>query len=751
MDENIPKSLNRLEVMRGLRMANIEFFLFNAGLVLLTGPFLIGYARSIGANYFWIGVLTALPFWGELMEIPGALWASRFASRRRFVLPIAFIERLAYVPIILVAVFAATHSTPVGFSVPLLLLALSYTAASALMTARTPAWMAWLADIVPEDIRGRYFGWYNALKQLPLLVIAIPVGWYLDVLLTRHIVSPQLAFGSVFAIACLCLFGAYYALFLRPEAPRVQEQAARSFGDTLKAIKVPLADKQFMRLVFYFAIANGMSMLIGPFVTAYMLDPKPNALNLGYFMVNMISAISGVSGILSLRTWGYFSDKYGNKPLLVVSGFGFVVPPIVWALINPSMSIWTLMIILIPMHIFAGINFSGLMLSQFNLTLALSTDENRPGYLALLNTVTGLMAGTGSLVGGALLTRLSLTSLGLEHSFELMLSISALGRGLALLFLRKVRDPQASSTRYFISQITSAKPSGWTALSQMNRSRSEQDRVKAADALGQSKMAVGVDELIKALDDPSPEVRRSSAQALGRIGDAKALPALVNKLEDEASNIEPEAAKALGDIGDSEAVPVLVEKLDHPNPTVRQAAASALDQMGDSRGAEVLADDSGTGISANDMLEMPFDEIIKLLNNPEAHNRADAAEALRLLGEPKAAPILREQLEKEDQPLVVGALAYALGWLSDCEDAPLLLSKLATIEHPHVRNRIALGVAHIWGVEDELYKLFALEEMEQDKAIMKIVKPLIKNAPNLSEAIDAYAAGNHQGLALALA
>jgi HEAT repeat protein len=98
-------------------------------------------------------------------------------------------------------------------------------------------------------------------------------------------------------------------------------------------------------------------------------------------------------------------------------------------------------------------------------------------------------------------------------------------------------------------------------------------------------------DLIQALEDADPQVRRNAAKAVGRAGASAApvAPALVAALRDPEPDVAAAAATALGKIGPGAAgaAPALLEALHHPNTEVRAHAAEALSMLGPAGWAEL--------------------------------------------------------------------------------------------------------------------------------------------------------------------
>ena len=123
----------------------------------------------------------------------------------------------------------------------------------------------------------------------------------------------------------------------------------------------------------------------------------------------------------------------------------------------------------------------------------------------------------------------------------------------------------------------------------------------------------------------NPDQREVAARLLGEIGPgaASAVPALIEVLKDHPARNA--AARALGQIGPgaASAVPALIELLkDH---SAQHAAVYALGRIGPSAREAVP-------------------ELIRILREDFAGPRAGAAEALGLIGDPRALPSLRDAL-----------------------------------------------------------------------------------------------------------
>jgi HEAT repeat protein len=88
-------------------------------------------------------------------------------------------------------------------------------------------------------------------------------------------------------------------------------------------------------------------------------------------------------------------------------------------------------------------------------------------------------------------------------------------------------------------------------------------------------------ELLDALEDRHPSVRKAAADALRRLKDERALPVLIELLDDRYYTVRHTAAWALGELRDGRAVPGLIERMARePDSLVYARIAQTLSQIG---------------------------------------------------------------------------------------------------------------------------------------------------------------------------
>lgn len=700
--------LSRVQVRRALRLWTLEGSTATVQITLTQGVFLTGFALYLHCSVFVMGVLAAIPAFAGLLQLVSSYFAQRYGRRKILVAWYSLTSRLLWVPILLIP-FVMPRALWVWAFLILTLLS------NALLNVSNPLFLAWITDLVPQDNRGRYFGQRNMYAGVVGLVTSIGGAAFLDAATKQHLYSQPLAFALLFGVATAFAFPSFGIALTSPDPG--EERASAETGEGTGAAGLwtyyaaPFADKRFRQIMVYLAAMVVAQTIAGQFFMVYQF--KYLALN--YTALQLLGAVASLASLAAMPLWGYLSDKYGNKPILMMSVVLIVLPPLLWLPTHPDgiPGLWAVdhghfrvsysKLLIIVINLVSGLGWSGVGLTQFNLMIGASPPERRTVYVSAVSAVSGLVGGVAPLVGGALIEALAglpYPQHGLiRNSYHVLFILAALLRLACLWLLRPISEQGSRATRYVLGQLRATKPIGSIAgLQKLSRAGSAQARQEAAEELGRLKTPVAVEELVKALDDVALPVREQAAVALGEIGDKRALAPLLSKLSDPAAGIEGAAARALGKIGDKAALPSLAAAAQLGPLPRRLAAVEALGRVADSRATDALQ-------------EFVDDPALRLA-------------ALRALAEredPRSAPMLREQVASERDPAVLAVLADALGRVGDRESAGVLLDSLGRTSSPTVRREVLNAVGSILGGRDSFYPFLALDAYARDETVGKIL------------------------------
>jgi MFS family permease len=410
---------------RSLRASTAEGF--GAELVAAcAGPtILAGWALHLGATPMEVGLLGALPQLAQLVQLPSA-WVTALLGRRRVAIAAVGLSRQALLPLALSPLLGLTD----GAARALLLAVAALSAVLGVLGNN--AWTAWMGELVPEGLRGRYFGRRTALCTFGGTVAGLGVARALDALTTRHGAGVALA---LLAAAACALGLATTLLMLRQHDPRPAPTELPAPAAALR----PLADPCARSLLRYQLAWNAAVGVGGGFFTFHLL----HNLRAGFTVAALQAAGAASTRMLAAPAWGRAVDRFGARPVLAACSFAAAVQPAIWLTTSPTV-LWPIALDAVV----GGIAWSGRDLAAFALPLSIAPRRDRPFYLAVFATAGGAAFAAATALGGALATALprAITTLGTGgHGLELLFALSAAGRLAAASLALKVREPGAGT------------------------------------------------------------------------------------------------------------------------------------------------------------------------------------------------------------------------------------------------------------------------------------------------------------------
>jgi hypothetical protein len=390
------------------------------------GAVLTGWALHLGCGPLWLGLLGALPFFAHLAQLPAALVTSA-CGRRRVAIVAVSASRQVFWPLVLLPWLPLSPGAARG-----LLLAVA-AASSLLSVVGNNAWTAWMGDLVPARVRGRYFGARTALCTLAGTGAALAAGLALDG-------AGDAAMGRVLSSLALlaCLAGALTTWLMVLQARRTEAppEPRLALGAALR----PLADPRARRVLLYLVAWNGAVGLSGSFFQVHLIQN----LKLGYARVALHATAAALARVLAAPLFGRVLDRAGARAVLAACSFGLAAAPLLWIVPTPELP-WPIAVD----ALLSGALLGGHGLASFALPLETAPRDGRPFYLAAFATAGGLAYALASSAGGALLLALPrhLELFGRPGgNLHLLFALSAAGRlGAAVLALRMVEGPLAAA------------------------------------------------------------------------------------------------------------------------------------------------------------------------------------------------------------------------------------------------------------------------------------------------------------------
>ncbi|MCA9967952.1 MAG: MFS transporter, partial [Anaerolineales bacterium] len=168
----------------------------------------------------------------------------------------------------------------------------------------------------------------------------------------------------------------------------------------------------FAGLVISAFVWNVALQVAAPFFSVYLV----NGLGATAATVGILASVSSLSALAGQQVFGRLLDEKGALWVQQVCGFIIPVLPLTWLIVTAPWQVGVF-------NLLGGFVWAGYNLSNFNLLLRLTPDEQRPRAVALYQTAVFGGAVLGPLLGGYLADAIS---------FKFIFGLSAVGRLLGM-------------------------------------------------------------------------------------------------------------------------------------------------------------------------------------------------------------------------------------------------------------------------------------------------------------------------------
>ena len=535
------------------------------------------------------------------------------------------------------------------------------------------AFFPWTQEIIPNGIRGKFsainslistFGFIGAISAAGFVI-----SHYQAYKLNRFIWL--ITAGILVGIMSLL----FYALMPGGKPSRDKLHDTAGFGPMLKVFK----DRNYMRFLLGLGFATLALGALLSFVPLYMKEK----VGLASGFVVWLDIGGYVGFMLFCYLWGWASDRYGSKPVMLTTLCLLVFMPPIW-LLMPRGHAYSGIFAMAAAFMAGAANIGWAVTFARYLFVSAVPPAQKTVYMALFYAWAGLTAGTGPLLAGRLIDLFQSLSyqVGALHvdAYTPVFVMGFLFFLCAIVTLSKIHPDGAIPTQSFIGMFFQGNPV--TAVANLMRYRwsgQEHERIMIAERLGRSGTLLSAEELIDALHDPSYNVRHAAINAISNMpSHPRLVDALIGFLGDTKSDLSLSAAYALGKLKDKSAIVPLQETL---------------------------------------MSEY------RLL-------RARSARALGMLGDAGSAPFIHSRMKcEEDQSLNI-AYASALGALHYTEAQDDINTLLYNTENPTLRAELALALARLVGDEQLFIRLWRRLYLDSTTSAAQIVLSLRKELPS---------------------
>ena len=433
------------EVERAIRLTYTQAMLGAVFGASTGGMFLIGFALALGANNVILGLLSTIPQLFVVAQFISALLVERGISRKKLTIVFSMLQPLCWLLIAAIPLLQSHLDMRMRFTILIGVLSLAMVAAQCAGNARG----SWVGELIPAERRGRFFGRCAMFAGIVGAVFAVIEGRFLDIV--KH--HGLLMFASLF------LFGSLFGLAtasLHVPQPDCKLPGDSTKPDFIGLIRESFQNKPFMQLMMTHACL-ALGGIAGPFFVAYMLRD----VGVSFFAFGLLNTISTIAALASSSFWGKCVDRFGCRPILLLSLLIMGPLSLIWLGIPPG-GVKKAYMLLPWTNALAGFSSSALNVAINTLIYKTSKPQGRSVQFALYGTLVTLIGAPMPLIGGWLVSELSKTMF--MPDLRLTFYISALCIFAAAWVARKRREPKSLPLPHCVDQLSGAFPGPFRSL-----------------------------------------------------------------------------------------------------------------------------------------------------------------------------------------------------------------------------------------------------------------------------------------------
>lgn len=361
-----------------------------------------------------IGLIPAIH--GVAWQLPQLFMANTVARKRVYkpmVMWLTLHERLPYLGLALVGIFLAALGKPLALVLTFALLL--WQGLGAGFTANP--WQSMVAKIIPSEWRGTFFGMQAGLANVLMSGAAIAAGYILET------VSDRWDFALCFLLTLVGMGLSFLFLGLTREPvdeekaiPERQPLPWREWLDILRR------DRNFSAFLLVRFLSSFATMGSAFYIVYGLRRFEMSEVTAGF-----LTAALTITQTIANAGMGWLGDRFGHRTMLIAGSLAVTIGSLLaWG--APTLA-W-----LYPVFILTGLANVAYWTIGMAITTEFGTEETRPTYIGLSNTLVAPATILAPLLGGWLVDAVS---------FQATFMASAIGGAvIAVMLFLLVRDPR---------------------------------------------------------------------------------------------------------------------------------------------------------------------------------------------------------------------------------------------------------------------------------------------------------------------
>lgn len=348
------------------------------------GVVVAAFALSLGAGPLMIGLLAAIPFAMQALQLPATVVVERLRQRKR-------IGVLALIPARLLIVALAALPLLEDKAMALTLLVAAQLAITGMSSVAGCAINSWLHQLLPPQTLGSFFSKRLVAATVLSCAATLAVGLVSE---QPPLDDPRLVYVGAFVIAGLASVMSLHHL------SRASEPRMASAGPQIRMwdkLRAPFRDRNFRRLLTLLGAWNLASNFSAPFLTVYLLQQ----LGYGLGTVTALWVTAQAANAATLLAWGRISDRLSNKAILAVALPTYFACALGLVFTRMGEPYGLQLVLLFGVHLLMGAASGGIGLATGNLGLKLAPQGQGTAYLAAVGLVCAIAGGLAPLLAGS--------------------------------------------------------------------------------------------------------------------------------------------------------------------------------------------------------------------------------------------------------------------------------------------------------------------------------------------------------------
>lgn len=236
-----------------------------------------------------------------------------------------------------------------------------------------------LGKTVSKMRRGTLTGLATSLSGVLTVIVGFNLGFY------NEIKSSQLVLAGLFFLAGLCWLIATVSIWNIQEQAGATDGGANGFSAALRSVSLLWTDALFFKFVLVRTLMLGVALGL-PSVVILIQQQSESLLDIGLLIV-----ATGVANTVSGYFWGRLADKSAVTLLALCSGIQVLAAAIVFSSMYLMSNPMQLGNVYLGIYFLLCVALAGVRTGRKTLLVDIATGENRSSYVAVSNTVIGLM------------------------------------------------------------------------------------------------------------------------------------------------------------------------------------------------------------------------------------------------------------------------------------------------------------------------------------------------------------------------